>query len=252
MARKYKISEVAELLGVSASAIRFYEKKGLFKAEKDQHNGYRTFDEKDIKKIWSIAYHRNIDMSLATISHLKHTENLTEIKNIVAEQRAKALAKIAEEQKKVKILNFYLETLDSVARNLGKFSLIDTSILHLFGSEYFYKPGTDICTLGFPIALFGEGESFREYIAVHHEFINLLSPEDAGTAIAEVPSFRALYTIAQQEGNFDEAKVLASVLSKARELHYKVEPPYYVLYLISAGEWAHTNRFYEVFLPLAD
>ena len=54
MKGKYKINEVAKMLGVSTSAIRFYEKKGLFSALKNEENGYRTFDDHDVYKIWSI------------------------------------------------------------------------------------------------------------------------------------------------------------------------------------------------------
>ena len=41
MADKYRIGEVAKLLGVTTSAIRFYEKMGMVKPEKNVENGYR-------------------------------------------------------------------------------------------------------------------------------------------------------------------------------------------------------------------
>ena len=46
--------------------------------------------------------------------------------------------------------------------------------------------------------------------------------------------------------------MLADVLNRADKLGYKVKPPYYVLYLVSAGEWSVANRFYELFLTLDD
>ncbi len=252
MARKYKISEVAELLGVAPSALRFYEKKGLFKPEKDAENGYRYYGQKEIKKIWSIIYHRNIDMSLSTINHLKHTDSLPDIINIVAEQREEVRAKIAQEEKKLRFLDFYRETLAVVAENLDVFSVMNTWHLHLFDLDYLYKPKSSIFPVGHNITVFNEDSESQDYMVVHDEFMNLVAPEDAATEITVVPPFKALYTIAQRQGDLEEAAVLADVLNRADKLGYKVKPPYYVLYLVSAGEWSVANRFYELFLTLDD
>jgi len=49
--KKCKISEVAEILGLSVTAIRFYERRGLLEAEKDTANGYRYYREEDIDRL---------------------------------------------------------------------------------------------------------------------------------------------------------------------------------------------------------
>ncbi|MDO4541415.1 MAG: MerR family transcriptional regulator [Bacillota bacterium] len=250
MGKKYRISEVAELLGVSASAIRFYEKKGLFKAKKDEENGYRSFDEKDIKKIWSIIYHRNIDMSLDTINHLKHTESLAEVIKIVEGQRQEVKAKIAAEEKRLQFLDFYREILSVITENLGIFSPVDTGDMHLFAADYLYKPKSAISTVGHTLTVFQEDGRYLDYMLVHDEFMPLLPPEEAEAELRVIDPFKALYTIAQRQGGLDGAGVLGDVLKDAAELGYKVKPPYYVLYLVSAGEWSKANRFYELFLTL--
>ena len=42
MRKTYKIGEVANILGVSADTIRYYEKAGIVYSKKDSSNGYRS------------------------------------------------------------------------------------------------------------------------------------------------------------------------------------------------------------------
>ena len=41
---RYKIGDVAKILGISTDLIRYYEKKGVVSPEKGQHNSYRYYD----------------------------------------------------------------------------------------------------------------------------------------------------------------------------------------------------------------
>ena len=50
MTEKYKIGELAKKFGVSVQTIRFYEEKGLLTPTKDEHSGYRYYDN------WNINY----------------------------------------------------------------------------------------------------------------------------------------------------------------------------------------------------
>lgn len=42
------IKEVEGITGLSRSVIRFYEKKDLLNAKRNEMNGYREYDEKDL------------------------------------------------------------------------------------------------------------------------------------------------------------------------------------------------------------
>lgn len=63
------ISEFAQRVGLSASAIRFYESKGFFAARR-AGNGYRTFDEADVNAAEWIAIGRSFGISLDDIRTL--------------------------------------------------------------------------------------------------------------------------------------------------------------------------------------
>ena len=60
------IQEVAEQLGVSTHALRYYEKEGLITVPRDTH-GTRVFDEESISSAQFIATCRQAGMSLADI-----------------------------------------------------------------------------------------------------------------------------------------------------------------------------------------
>ncbi|MGB1322926.1 MAG: MerR family transcriptional regulator, partial [Vibrio gallaecicus] len=46
----YRISELAELVGLSRSTLLYYGKLGLIEAQR-QSNGYRLYSEKDLQRV---------------------------------------------------------------------------------------------------------------------------------------------------------------------------------------------------------
>ena len=63
-----------------------------------------------------------------------------------------------------------------------------------------------------------------------------------------IPSFRAYSVTVSFEGNFDEQMALRIALEKVAAADVKVKMPYYVVYLLSSGDWEHSVRYYEVLL----
>jgi len=62
-----RIREAAERLGISERAIRFYEKQGLLKPSRTEHNLYREFGEDDIWRLQTIIALREAGMPIADI-----------------------------------------------------------------------------------------------------------------------------------------------------------------------------------------
>ena len=54
---KYRIGDVAELIGMSRDSLRYYEKRGLLPSKKED-NGYRYYTEEDLGRLISILYQR--------------------------------------------------------------------------------------------------------------------------------------------------------------------------------------------------
>ncbi|XID91305.1 MerR family transcriptional regulator [Paenibacillaceae bacterium WGS1546] len=62
-----RIKEAADKLGISARAIRLYEKKGLLSPAKQENNGYRIYSEREIWRLQTIVSLREAGMSLTDI-----------------------------------------------------------------------------------------------------------------------------------------------------------------------------------------
>lgn len=65
-----KISEVAELTGLSISNIRFYERKGLIAPDRRVDSKYRDYTSSDIELIKRIVLYRRMDLSIDEIQSI--------------------------------------------------------------------------------------------------------------------------------------------------------------------------------------
>jgi len=65
-----KINTLAQRLGVTPRAIRFYEEKGLLPSGKREANGYRIYNESDAWRLQTIVALREFGLSLDTIETL--------------------------------------------------------------------------------------------------------------------------------------------------------------------------------------
>ncbi|PKM51234.1 MAG: hypothetical protein CVV02_07705 [Firmicutes bacterium HGW-Firmicutes-7] len=67
------IKEIEEVLYMSRSNIRFYEKEGLLEPQRD-NNGYRDYTEKDLDTLRKIKLFRQLHLSVATIKQVQQGE----------------------------------------------------------------------------------------------------------------------------------------------------------------------------------
>lgn len=63
---KYSVSDVASILGLTASAVRYYEKEDLLSVEKDEQ-GHRYYDVSDVFRLLSYTKYRSMGFSLKTV-----------------------------------------------------------------------------------------------------------------------------------------------------------------------------------------
>lgn len=62
-----KINEVENLIGMTKKNIRFYEDQGLISPNRNKDNGYRSYDEDDIKRLEQIMLLRKLSVPLDEI-----------------------------------------------------------------------------------------------------------------------------------------------------------------------------------------
>lgn len=62
---KYKIGDVAKMLGITPEAIRFYETRGIIHPDKDDSSGYRLYDVWDLHMLIRARSYRQFGYSLS-------------------------------------------------------------------------------------------------------------------------------------------------------------------------------------------
>ncbi len=116
---EYRIGDVAELVGLSRDALRFYEKKGVITARK-KDNGYRYYSESDIYKLMYVLYHRKMNTSLDEIENLISEGVSRAHLRIRTRQRiAEEKAQIRRHQQAVTRLSLVERDLDTIEKSLN-------------------------------------------------------------------------------------------------------------------------------------
>lgn len=102
---KYNIKEVAELFNITTNKIRFYEKKGLIIAARDEENNYRYYTEKDLVKLQTILMYRLLNIPIEDIEDILRND----YKNNVLNHFYKQWEIINNEVHRVKLIQNSLE-----------------------------------------------------------------------------------------------------------------------------------------------
>jgi len=109
------IKEAEALSGVSSRNIRFYEKKGLLKPQRNRENDYRVYSEEDIERLKLIRMLRMVDMPLEQI--LDITQGRLSLQSAAAMQ----MEKLEEQIKHLKTaLQFCEELSESSEVNVSE------------------------------------------------------------------------------------------------------------------------------------
>lgn len=65
-----KVNEIARAAGVSAETVRYYSRIGLLRPERDDHNDYRRFRERDLCALRFIVQVKSLGFNLNDVRHI--------------------------------------------------------------------------------------------------------------------------------------------------------------------------------------
>ena len=98
MRKVYKIGEVANIMGVSADTIRYYEKMGIVYSHKDAGNGYRYFTSADIYALLDVLFYRSMDIPVEEVCKIMNSYQHKDVKKLLEQKEKQVEAKIREQQ----------------------------------------------------------------------------------------------------------------------------------------------------------
>ncbi len=104
---KKHIGEIADFYGISADAIRYYEKIGLFSLSREKNNNYRKFDREHLLFIDYIKNLRDMGIPLNKVKLISRELDVAEVDKVLEKQSDDIKKKIDELQKKQAMLYDY-------------------------------------------------------------------------------------------------------------------------------------------------
>lgn len=122
---KYKVGEVANLMGLTTTAIHYYEKEGVIETKKEP-NGHRYYEIEDLVKLIQCKETRNREISLKEITTALQNETYNVRMFIGNHIRNKRMLedKIELYKHLVHDLDLYIEQLCNMEGMVGTFELV--------------------------------------------------------------------------------------------------------------------------------
>ena len=113
---KYTTGEIARLCGVSVRTVQYYDTRGLLIPSELSEGGRRLYSEEDVKRMQTICFLRELDVSINSIGELLSEEHPENVISILLEQQKAALCEERDAlQKKLDALDGLQRGLKSVA-----------------------------------------------------------------------------------------------------------------------------------------
>lgn len=125
MKKKILIHEVAKLLDLDASTIRFWEKKGLLHLKRDKENGYRYFDNQSLIEVMDIIFFRNLQLPIKDLkSHQEATVKEREASFIAVK------AELTELKKKIVLTEAILDRRIKATSEVDKLQNVGSKVIN--------------------------------------------------------------------------------------------------------------------------
>jgi len=113
-----KIAEVSERYGISPDTLRYYERIGLIPPVNRNGNGIRDYNELDVRRVEFIKCMRSaglpIEVLIEYVGLVQQGDQTIEArKEILIEQREQLLARMAEMQKTLDMLDYKIKVYEN-------------------------------------------------------------------------------------------------------------------------------------------
>ena len=120
---RYKIGDVAGILGISTDLIRYYEEKGVVSPVKDPDNNYRYYDTWDINYLIDCLWYKNFGFGIEQIANMASECNYEALLERFEDKSEEILASIRHQEMLLQRIRMFCERLTSTKSYIGKCDL---------------------------------------------------------------------------------------------------------------------------------
>lgn len=267
---RYKIGDVARILGVSTDILRYYERKGVVTPEKDENNDYRYYDAWHINFLMDCLWFKNFGFSIEQIADMVHSPNAGELAGLFERKEDELRAQIRRAELLLRRSAQHRADLETIDRLLYKCEISESPALVRFidrigrnymtdavtnetakrwlealpfNHRYFEMPGDALMP--------GVEEDYRWGYCLSEEYVAELGFEVRPPMI-RLPSRRSIHTVFKNSGGKDgfSPSLLQYTLDFARENGIAVFGPIHGVLLCSVEEEAGLTGYFEAWIPI--
>jgi len=123
MYQKYSIGTMANLLGISAEAIRYYESKNIIRPIRDPETGYRYYNTWDFHMLLRARHYQNYGFSLEEVADLFRSQDLLVIRDQMKAQEESIQREIVRQMNLLKRIRQSQEMLLDAQDSIGQYRI---------------------------------------------------------------------------------------------------------------------------------
>lgn len=267
---KYKIGDVARILGVSPDLLRYYEKKGVVSPAKDENNDYRYYDSWDINFLMDCLWFKNFGFSIEQVADIVRIPSTAALSEMLCGKEEELRATIARCQLLLRRSEEHRRDLAKIDSLLYRCEICDSPefvrFINRVGNAYDVGGGLKglarrwLKALPFnyryfemnaDAALPGREENYRWGFSITREYAEALDFE-VTPPMAVMPARRSIHTVFKNSGGrggFAPA-LLQYALDYAADRDIRVFGPIYGVLLASVMEGDTLTGYFEAWLPI--
>lgn len=250
--KTYTIGDVSQRLGISRDTLRFYEKKGMIKPQK-QDNGYRSYSYEDIRRLMDILFFRRFNFSIEEINHvLNHgsyhlvidlVEQKIEEEKRHLEQHRQALTHLQYADRLYMNIDRYTNNYD--IRPMPAFYMVDDDYLSKLPEVY------DLCYIFEEYNLKGpEPRLADQHMMISAQTASIVKIEHKlGNRIFSLEN-PCIYTVLESDSRSPCPESLSSVCKWAKANGHKPLGRAYTGYLLNCAKDGKLVYYIEAYFPL--
>jgi DNA-binding transcriptional MerR regulator len=266
---KYKIGDVARILGISTDLLRYYEKKGVVKPEKDENNDYRYYDSWDINFLVDCLWFKNYGFSIEQIADMVKIPGVPELEELFFCKEEELRATIKRCQLLLRRSESYRADLRKAQEELYQCRVADSPEFVRFinrrGREYSMDASTErmarqwLSAMPFNRRYFEmSAETLRsgreDYgwgFSMSMDYVQELD-FDMREPIVRMPPRRSIHTVFKSSGgrNGFAPSLLQYALDYADNLGEEITGPVHGTLLASVMEDEGLTGYFEAWLPI--
>ncbi|MBR2832177.1 MAG: MerR family transcriptional regulator [Oscillospiraceae bacterium] len=124
---RYKIGDVARILGISTDLIRYYEERGIVSPEKDPNNNYRYYDTWDINYLIDCLWYKQFGFGIDEIAGMASAITVDELTRCLDAKQAEIAADLRRQELLLERIRQYRESLMRIRSFVGKCDVRQTA-----------------------------------------------------------------------------------------------------------------------------